>query len=56
MVDISMKRHLGSDNACNTVNLHCPKKFLQGMTNTIRLTLSVGDTRPWFTNSIEHDN
>ena len=31
------------------------KLFLQGMTNIVRLTSSVGDTKPWFTISIEED-
>jgi hypothetical protein len=30
--------------------------FLQGMTNDVGLTFSVGDTILWFTISIEQDN
>ena len=33
-----------------------PKILLQGMTNTIGLTFSVGDTTPRFTISIEQDH
>jgi hypothetical protein len=33
-----------------------PQFFLQGMTNSVGLTISVNDTTPWFTISIEQDN
>ena len=33
-----------------------PQKKLQGMTNNVGLTFSVGDTIPRFTISIEQDN
>ena len=45
-----MKNHLASDNNWSTVNLHPPpqkkyKKYkIQGMTNDVVLTFSVGDT------------
>ena len=39
---------------CNIVNLKHPKN-LQGMTNNVGLTFSIGDTIPQFTTSIEHD-
>jgi hypothetical protein len=29
---------------------------LQGITNIVRLTFSVGDSTPWFTIHIEQDN
>ena len=49
------KNHLGSDNNCNTINVWSPKK-LQGITNNIGLTFSVGDTIPRYAISIEQDN
>jgi hypothetical protein len=30
--------------------------FVQEMTNNNEFTYSVGDTKPWFTSSIEQDN
>ena len=57
MIEIWMKPHLVSDNKCNPVNLYSPHpKSIQGMTNNVELTLSVGDTIPGFTVSIEQDN
>ena len=53
MIEIWMKNQLISDNICNIYN---HPKTLQGMTNNVGLTFSVGDTTPWFTNSIEQDN
>jgi hypothetical protein len=50
-----MRNHLVSDNDCNTINLLSPKK-LQGMTNNVGLTFSVGDTIPRYTISIEQGN
>ena len=47
--------NLVSDNIYNNVNLQSPKT-LQGMTNNVRLTFSVGDTTLWFTISIEQDD
>ena len=40
---------------CNTFICNA-QVFLQGMTNTLGLAFSVGDTTPWFTISIEQDN
>ena len=51
MIQIWMKIHLVSDSNCNTVYL----KKLQEMTNHVGVTLSVGDTIPQFTVSIELD-
>ena len=42
-------------NICNTVNLLIPPKNIQGMTNNVGLTFSVGDTISWFTISIKQD-
>ena len=57
MIEIWKKNHLVSDSFCNTVNLQSPpNKKLQGMTNNVGLTFSVGDTIPRFTISIEQDN
>jgi hypothetical protein len=39
-----MKNHLVSNNNNNIVYLESLKKNLQGMTNNVGLTLSVGDT------------
>ena len=46
------------DHACSQVILiaACESTILQGMTNNIRLTFSVGDTIPQFTIRIEQDN
>ena len=41
MIEIWMKKHLVSDNICNTA-IHVPKK-LQPMTNNVGWTFSVGD-------------
>ena len=46
---------IGSDSDCITI-IHSPKFFLQGMTNNAGLTISVDDTLPQFTISIEQDN
>ena len=54
MIDIWMKNHFVSGSNCNTV--YNPPKYLQGMTNNVGLTCSVGDTIPGFTISIEQDN
>jgi hypothetical protein len=56
MVQIWMKNYLVSDNNCNIVDLYNILKILQGMTNNVGLTFSVGDTIQWFTISIEQDN
>ena len=50
MIKIWMKRHLVTDSICNTI---IPQKSLQGRKNNVGLTFSVGDTKPWFTISIE---
>ena len=50
-----MKKHLVSDSDCDSINLYPPKK-LQGMTNNVGLTFSVGDAIPQFTISIEQDD
>ena len=50
-----MRNHLVTDTDCNTLNLQTPRK-LQEMTNNVGFKFSVGDTRPWFTISIEQDN
>ena len=55
MIEIWMKIHLVSDSNCNTLNPYSPK-ILQGMTNNVGLTFSVGDTIPRFTISIEQHN
>ena len=49
MVKIWMENHLVSDSNCNIVNL-------QGMTNNVGITLTISDTIPRFTISIEQDN
>ena len=46
--EIWMKIHLVSDNTCNTKMCYYPKR-VQGMTNIVRLTSSIGDTTPQFT-------
>ena len=59
-----MKNDMVSASNCNIVNLLPPsppkkrkkKKHLQGMTNNVGLTISVGDTTPRFTISIEQEN
>jgi hypothetical protein len=50
-----MTNHLVSDSNCNTMNMLF-HKILQGVTNNVGLTCSVGDTMPQFTISIEQDN
>jgi hypothetical protein len=56
MNQIWMENHLVSDNNYNIVNLYSPKN-LQGMTNNVVFTFSVGDNITlWFTISIEQDN
>ena len=47
-----MKNPLVSDSFCNIIIYNPPKK-VQGMTNIVGLTFSVGDTTPPFTISIE---
>jgi hypothetical protein len=54
MINIWMRNHLVSDIDCKTINLLSQK--LQGMTNNVGLTFSVGDTIPRFTISIEQRN
>ena len=58
------KNHLVSDSNCNTKTLHPPTQkiqknqkhnTIQGMTNIVGLAVSVGDTTPHFTISIEQD-
>jgi hypothetical protein len=44
-----------SDSNCNIIICH-PPGSLQGVTNNVGLTFSVGDTIPWFTIRIEQDN
>ena len=39
-----------------TLQNYNPSKKLQGMTNNVGLTFSVGDATPRFTISIEQDN
>jgi hypothetical protein len=53
MTKIWMENHLVSDNNCNIYDL---PKDLQGRTNNVGLTFSVGDTIPQITISIEQDN
>ena len=36
--------HLVSDSNCNIINQQCPTKIAQGIANTVRFKLSVGDT------------
>jgi hypothetical protein len=43
MIELWMKIDLVSASNCNTLNLKSPQK-LQGMTNNVGLTFSVGDT------------
>jgi hypothetical protein len=47
MIEIWMKYHLVSDSDCNTI---------QGMTNNVGLTFSVGGIQLQFASSIEQDN
>jgi hypothetical protein len=49
-IEIRIKIHLVTNSNWNTT------KKLQEMTNNVGLTISVGDTTPQFTNSIEQDN
>ena len=39
-----------------TLEIYSPQKNLQGMTNNVGLTFSVGDTNPQSTIGIEQDN
>jgi hypothetical protein len=55
VIKIYKKNHLVNDSNYNTINLESPQ-ILQGMTNNVGLTSSVGDTTPRFTISIEQDN
>ena len=48
-IEIQIKNHLVRDNNCTNVNIQSPSFFLQGTTNNIGLTFSVGDTTPRFT-------
>ena len=54
--NLEEKTHLVSDNYYNNVNPYSPHKILQGRTNNIGLTFSVGDTIPRFPITIEQDN
>ena len=56
MIENWMKILLVSDSIRNTVNLLSPKNNLQGMTNNVGLTFSVGGTILRFTISIEQDD
>ena len=56
MIEIWIRNHLGSDGNCNIVNLYCPQKNSQEVTNDVGLTFSVGDTTPQFTISIGQEN
>ena len=40
-----MKNHLVSGSHCNTIYIYNPSKTLQGMTNKVGLTFSIGDTK-----------
>jgi hypothetical protein len=55
MIGIWMKIYTVSDISCNIVVLQSSQN-LQGMTNNVGLTFSVGDTIWWFTISIEQGN
>ena len=50
-----MNNHLVSESNRNIINLESPQK-LQGMTNSVELTISIGYTISWFTISIEQGN
>ena len=39
-----------------TLQIYIPPRKLQGVTNNIGLTISVGDTIPWYTISIKQDD
>ena len=58
MIEIWLKNQLVSANTA--ILQHCqsimPNFLLQGMTNIVKLTFSVGDTTLRFTISIEEDN
>ena len=47
------ENHLVTDNTPKSI---IPNFISQGMSNTIKLTFSVGDTTPRFTMSIEQEN
>ena len=52
-----MEIHSVSDSYCSTVNLQLPPKKLQGMSNNVGVTFSVGNTTPRFrSTSMEPDN
>jgi hypothetical protein len=55
MIGIWMENHFVSDSNCIIIIYH-PPESLQGITNNVELTFSVGDTIPWFTIRIEQDN
>jgi hypothetical protein len=55
MIEIWMQNHLVRDSNCIIVNLYPPLQILQGMTNDVGLTFSVGGTTLLFTISIEQD-
>jgi hypothetical protein len=47
---------IGQDASHATFSCHNPPKKLQGMTNNVGLTFSVGDIIPQFTINIEQDD
>jgi hypothetical protein len=50
IIEMWMNNPLVSDKNCNIVTLQSPKQTdLQGMTNKVGLTFSIGDTIPQFT-------
>ena len=57
MIEIWMQKHLIRDNNCNTENLITPPpQILQGMTNNVGSTFSVGGTTQRLIICIEQDN
>ena len=55
MIEIWVENHLVSDGNCNCKFI-ISQTNLQGMTNNVGLTFSVGDTKLRFTICIEQDN
>ena len=55
MIEIWMENDLVSDSSCNTVNLSSPPKKLQGVTKSVELTFTIGNTIQRFTIGIEQD-
>ena len=52
-----MEIHSVSDSYCSTINLQLPPKKLQGMSNNVGVTFSVGNTTPRFrSTNMEPDN